>query len=91
MDFRRCKVSKVNSGPGTSWLLFLYHFFFIRCVRRGRFNESVRTESKCPSSCENRLSCSACLGESGRCVWCEETQVSEIKAFNLQSKTSNKS
>jgi len=47
-----------------------------RCVRRGRFEESVRDASLCPSPCHTRGSCSACVGEPGRCVWCEETQVS---------------
>jgi hypothetical protein len=50
-----------------------------RCVRRGRFEESVRHVGQCPSPCHSRNSCSACVGEPGRCVWCEETQVLGLK------------
>ena len=50
-----------------------------RCVRRGRFDDSVRQVESCPSPCHTRGSCSACVGEPGRCVWCEETQVTAIR------------
>jgi len=44
-------------------------------VRRSRFAESVRSIDQCPSPCHIRDNCSTCVGEPGRCVWCEDTQV----------------
>lgn len=45
------------------------------CKRRGRFRDAVQVAAECPSPCHMRTSCSSCLGEPGRCTWCEETQV----------------
>ncbi len=48
-----------------------------RCVRDGRYSKSIRNESSCPQLCHERDSCDTCIGDPGRCVWCEETQVSK--------------
>lgn len=39
-----------------------------------RFAGAVQTVGGCPVSCNERRGCSSCLGEPGRCTWCEETQ-----------------
>ena len=45
-----------------------------RCVRRGRYNEAIKSLDQCPSSCQDRADCSTCIGQPGRCVWCAERQ-----------------
>ena len=45
-----------------------------RCLRRGRVPGSVTEPADCPSECGARNSCTSCLGEAGRCVWCAATQ-----------------
>jgi len=42
-----------------------------RCGRIGKTNSSVRAVEHCPRSCRERHGCQECLGERGRCVWCE--------------------
>ncbi|KAH8324231.1 hypothetical protein KR074_001932 [Drosophila pseudoananassae] len=42
-----------------------------RCGRLGKSNSSVRAVEQCPRSCRERHGCQECLGERGRCVWCE--------------------
>ncbi|EDX15361.1 GD12027 [Drosophila simulans] len=42
-----------------------------RCGRIGKTNSSVRAVEQCPRSCRERQGCQECLGERGRCVWCE--------------------
>ncbi|QQP51302.1 Uncharacterized protein FKW44_012624, partial [Caligus rogercresseyi] len=51
------------------------------CVRRGSSLRITKEEkiavwdpSECPEPCSSRETCSECLGEPGRCVWCAETQ-----------------
>ncbi|XP_076035463.1 multiple EGF like domains 8 [Oratosquilla oratoria] len=44
------------------------------CARKGRFQDAVREEGKCPTPCHRRKTCLSCLGDPGRCAWCEETQ-----------------
>jgi hypothetical protein len=39
-----------------------------------RFAGAVQTTGECPMPCNERRGCSSCLGEPGRCTWCEETQ-----------------
>lgn len=39
-----------------------------------RFDDAIQTAKECPIPCHKRRGCSACLGEPGRCTWCEETQ-----------------
>ena len=43
-----------------------------RCVRAGRSTNGIKDVSECPSACHIRKNCSTCLGEKGRCVWCED-------------------
>uniref|UniRef100_A0A1B0CSP3 Multiple epidermal growth factor-like protein 8 n=2 Tax=Lutzomyia longipalpis TaxID=7200 RepID=A0A1B0CSP3_LUTLO len=45
-----------------------------RCSRRGRAPLAVTDVAQCPAPCYARETCSACLDERGRCVWCEATQ-----------------
>ena len=54
-----------------------------RCVRKGRFKpETLFTSpikvignyTECPIPCHARKSCSSCVGDAGKCVWCKETQ-----------------
>ncbi|ALC38654.1 CG7466 [Drosophila busckii] len=42
-----------------------------RCGRVGKSNSSVRALEQCPRPCRERQGCDQCLGERGRCVWCE--------------------
>lgn len=42
-----------------------------RCGRIGKSNSSVRAIAQCPRPCRERRGCDQCLGERGRCVWCE--------------------
>jgi len=44
-----------------------------RCLRRGKVPEAVRSPAACPSKCHLRSTCSSCLGEEGRCVWCSSS------------------
>ena len=44
------------------------------CMRRGRFAEAVKSVAECPAPCHERKGCSSCLGDPGRCTWCEDTQ-----------------
>lgn len=44
-----------------------------RCERYGRFESAIRSLGECPAPCHNRNTCSSCLDETGRCVWCETT------------------
>lgn len=44
------------------------------CARLGRAPRAVKTLESCPAPCHARPTCSACLDERGRCVWCEATQ-----------------
>ena len=44
-----------------------------RCLRRGKVPEAVRSPAACPSECHLRSTCSSCLGEEGRCVWCSSS------------------
>lgn len=59
-------VSSLQDGP-CEWVLNE-----ARCVRKGRFNDSVQDLEQCPDSCQNRHECNQCIGEPGRCVWCAE-------------------
>ena len=45
-------------------------------MRRGRFEDPVGIKDleSCPSDCYQRSNCSQCIGEPGRCVWCQERQ-----------------
>ena len=45
-----------------------------RCLRRGRVQGAITVPSSCPTPCHTRSSCSSCLDEAGRCVWCRATQ-----------------
>lgn len=45
-----------------------------KCLRAGRSLSAVQHSFECPSACYQRKNCSRCLGEKGRCVWCEATQ-----------------
>ncbi|EDW76175.2 uncharacterized protein Dwil_GK15317 [Drosophila willistoni] len=45
-----------------------------RCGRLGKSNGSVRAIAECPRSCRERQGCQECLGERGRCVWCEASR-----------------
>lgn len=45
-----------------------------RCSRLNRAATAVRAVNECPAPCYERRSCSACLEERGRCVWCEATE-----------------
>ncbi|UYV69929.1 MEGF8 [Cordylochernes scorpioides] len=45
-----------------------------QCVRRGRSKDSVRHPQLCPQDCYQRTNCTSCLGDPGRCAWCQETQ-----------------
>ena len=51
------------------------------CTRRGRFANAVHSLNECPVPCHQRDNCAACLGEPGRCTWCEETQVIDFFYF----------
>lgn len=55
-----------------------------RCARIGRTPTGVRSLDKCPTPCMDRKSCSDCLNEKGRCVWCEATS----QCFNFAVYTS---
>lgn len=44
-----------------------------RCSRIGRSIVAAKSIVECPSPCHFRQNCSSCLGEEGRCVWCETT------------------
>lgn len=50
------------------WLIEEAH-----CGRRGRFEDAVRHQDLCPTPCHLRFNCTSCLGDPGRCAWCEET------------------
>ena len=45
-----------------------------RCVRKGRFSESIKSVQKCPNECYLRHSCEDCTELPGRCVWCQERE-----------------
>ena len=55
-----------------------------RCVRKGRFSsKSFSTSSptkviknvvECPVPCHQRQTCASCVGDAGKCVWCQGTQ-----------------
>ncbi|XP_067133716.1 multiple epidermal growth factor-like domains protein 8 [Centruroides vittatus] len=51
------------------WLIEEAH-----CGRRGRFEDAVRHQDLCPTPCHLRFNCTSCLGDPGRCAWCEETR-----------------
>jgi hypothetical protein len=53
------------------------------CTRRGRFGNAVHSLNECPVPCHQRDNCAACLGEPGRCTWCEETQVIDCHHFHI--------
>lgn len=55
-----------------------------RCARLGRSSNAVREESLCPAPCPERPTCSACLEERGRCVWCAAT----LQCFSFSVYTS---
>ncbi|KAK7079470.1 Multiple epidermal growth factor-like domains protein 8 [Halocaridina rubra] len=44
------------------------------CSRKGRFPGAVMEMGKCPAPCHKRKSCTACLGDPGRCAWCQESK-----------------
>lgn len=45
-----------------------------RCERRGRAPLAVWDVAECPSPCHKRQSCTECLDDKDRCVWCEAKQ-----------------
>ncbi|XP_046588912.1 multiple epidermal growth factor-like domains protein 8 isoform X1 [Neodiprion lecontei] len=45
-----------------------------KCARIGRLPNAVASVDRCPVPCRQRSSCTQCLDERGRCVWCEATQ-----------------
>lgn len=45
-----------------------------RCARAGRSPTAIKANTECPTPCQERAGCAACLNEQGRCVWCEATQ-----------------
>ena len=47
-----------------------------RCIRRGRFENSISDLEQCPDECHVHQGCNECLEDHGQCVWCESTQVS---------------
>ncbi|KAG7161272.1 Multiple epidermal growth factor-like domains protein 8-like [Homarus americanus] len=51
------------------------------CSRRGRFPGAVIEVGKCPAPCHKRKSCATCLGDPGRCAWCQES--SECFLFSV--------
>jgi multipile epidermal growth factor-like domains protein 8 len=42
-----------------------------RCVRKNRSPNGIKEVGNCPAPCHVRTSCSSCLNDKGRCVWCE--------------------
>ncbi|XP_047489262.1 multiple epidermal growth factor-like domains protein 8 [Penaeus chinensis] len=44
------------------------------CARKGRFPGAITDEGKCPAPCHKRKTCASCLGDPGRCAWCQETK-----------------
>ncbi|XP_055855625.1 multiple epidermal growth factor-like domains protein 8 [Episyrphus balteatus] len=42
-----------------------------RCSRLGKSPTGIQEISQCPMPCRLRNSCSECLNDRGRCVWCE--------------------
>ncbi|KAH8377850.1 hypothetical protein KR093_007479 [Drosophila rubida] len=58
-------VSTAGNGECEWWL------DDARCGRIGKSNSSVRALAQCPRPCRERQGCDQCLGERGRCVWCE--------------------
>ncbi|XP_045596655.2 multiple epidermal growth factor-like domains protein 8 [Procambarus clarkii] len=51
------------------------------CSRKGRFQGAVIEVNKCPAPCHKRKSCATCLGDPGRCAWCQES--SECFLFSV--------
>uniref|UniRef100_T1JFI7 Multiple epidermal growth factor-like domains protein 8 n=1 Tax=Strigamia maritima TaxID=126957 RepID=T1JFI7_STRMM len=76
-DYIYCE--NCTAQPHCEWLIEDSH-----CVRRGRFADAVRDVIACPVPCNLytnitlaillRNTCSFCLGEPGRCAWCEHLQ-----------------
>lgn len=60
-----CVSTPDNAGECEWWL------DDARCGRMGKSNSSVRAIAQCPRPCRERRGCDQCLGERGRCVWCE--------------------
>ncbi|XP_068203463.1 multiple epidermal growth factor-like domains protein 8 [Palaemon carinicauda] len=44
------------------------------CSRKGRFPGAIMEIGKCPAPCHKRKSCATCLGDPGRCAWCQESK-----------------
>lgn len=44
-----------------------------RCFRLGRSVSAIKSKDICPEPCHKRDSCTSCLEDNGRCVWCETT------------------
>ncbi|CAL4062050.1 unnamed protein product, partial [Meganyctiphanes norvegica] len=44
------------------------------CSRHGRFPGAVWESGKCPAPCHKRKTCTSCLGDPGRCAWCQESK-----------------
>lgn len=57
------------SDPSCEWIVEGAY-----CVRRGRSSSAVRRSDLCPKPCHTRGTCASCLGDPGRCAWCEQTQ-----------------
>lgn len=49
------------------------------CSRKGKFPGAVIELGKCPAACHKRKSCATCLGDPGRCAWCQESSVSHLE------------
>ena len=55
-----------------------------RCVRKGRFSSKsfstssptkvIKNVAECPAPCHQRQTCASCVGDAGKCVWCQGTQ-----------------
>ncbi|KAK3860683.1 hypothetical protein Pcinc_033276 [Petrolisthes cinctipes] len=43
------------------------------CARLNRFPGAVTNVSACPAPCHQRTTCATCLGDPGRCAWCQHT------------------
>lgn len=46
----------------------------VACVRRGVNPLALKDRSACPVPCHERRGCQSCLGDPGRCAWCQQTQ-----------------
>ena len=52
-----------------------------KCSKRGSGSNAIQNVDQCPIPCHLRSSCSQCVEEKGRCVWCESTKVEIWNCF----------